>query len=351
MESGITVENFVQFVGPDHALQLFGVKLVGVNVENGKRLLFSIVLIVFLSLLGRALRWVAQRETRDKGAKRVAFWTHQGISIVLAIIMVVGVISIWFNNPTNLTTAAGLVTAGLAFALQKVVTAFAGYLLILRGKTFSVGDRITMGGVRGDVIALNFLQTVIMEMGQPAEGDAADPMWVQARQYTGRIVRISNANIFDEPVYNYTREFPYIWEEMRLPVPYNADRQKAEQILLDATRKHTEKIADMSEDALKELEKRYVMKRSELEPKVYWRLTDNWLEMAVRFIVTDYGVREIKSKISRELLEQLDRAGIGIASGTYEVVGMPPIKVQMFSEDGARNAQPAAAMEPQPAHH
>lgn len=349
MESGVVMGNFVQFVGPDHALQLFGVKLVGVNAENGKRLLFSIVLIVFLSLLGRALRWVAQREIRDKGAKRIAFWTHQGISIVLALVMVVGVISIWFNNPTNLTTAAGLVTAGLAFALQKVVTAFAGYLLILRGKTFSVGDRITMGGVRGDVIALNFLQTVIMEMGQPAVGDAADPMWVQARQYTGRIVRISNANIFDEPVYNYTREFPYIWEEMRLPVPYTADRHRAEQILLDATRKHTQKIAEMSEEALKEIEKRYVMKRSELEPHVYWRLTDNWIEMAVRFIVTDYGVREIKSKISRDLIGQLDRAGIGIASGTYEVVGMPPIKVQMVSGDGTRNAQPGAAIE-QPAH-
>jgi small-conductance mechanosensitive channel len=324
----------IQLVGPNHALQLFGVKLVGVNAENGKKLLFSLVLIIFLSLLGRVLRWAAQRETRDKSVKRVAFWTHQGISITLSIIAVIGVVSIWFNNPTTLTTAAGLVAAGLAFALQKVVTAFAGYLLILRGKTFSVGDRITMGGVRGDVVALNFLQTVIMEMGQPAEGDAGDPMWIQSRQYTGRIVRISNANIFDEPVYNYTREFPYIWEEMRLPVPYNADRYKAEQILLEAARKHTVKIAELSEEALKELEKRYVLKRSELEPCIYWRLTDNWLELTVRFIVTDYGIRDIKSKISRDLLAELDRAGIGIASGTYEVVGMPPIKVQMVQSNG-----------------
>ena len=349
MESGIAVGNFIQLVGPNQALQLFGVKLVGVNAENGKRLLFSIVLVIFLTLLGRLMRWLAQRETRDRGAKRVAFWTHQGISIVIAIVMVVGVISIWFNNPTTLTTAAGMVTAGLAFALQKVVTAFAGYLLILRGKTFSVGDRITMGGVRGDVIALNFLQTVIMEMGQPATGDAGDSMWVQGRQYTGRIVRISNANIFDEPVYNYTREFPYIWEEMRLPIPYNADRGKAERLLLEVTRKHTVKIAELSEESLKKLEERYVMKRSELEPCVYWRLTDNWIEMAVRFIVTDSGIRDIKTRISRDLLEELDRAGIGIASGTYEVVGMPPIKVQMVSGDGVQAAQPATGVN-EPVH-
>jgi small-conductance mechanosensitive channel len=60
-----------------------------------------------------------------------------------------GLVSIWFDDPTRLTTALGLVTAGLAFALQRVVTAVAGYLIILRGKTFNIGDRISMGGVRG----------------------------------------------------------------------------------------------------------------------------------------------------------------------------------------------------------
>jgi small-conductance mechanosensitive channel len=41
-----------------------------------------------------------------------------------------------------------MVIAGLALALQSLITAFAGHLVILRGKTFSVGDRITMGGIR-----------------------------------------------------------------------------------------------------------------------------------------------------------------------------------------------------------
>jgi small-conductance mechanosensitive channel len=335
METGIVVGNVIQLVGPHHVVQLFGVKLVGVNAENGKKLLFSLVFIVCVMLVGRLLRWLAHRNAWDKAGKRLAFWTHQGISIAVAVILVLGLISLWFNNPTTLTTAAGMITAGLAFALQKVVTAFAGYLVILRGRTFSVGDRITMGGIRGDVIALTFLQTVIMEMGKPAEGDAADPMWVQARQYTGRIVRVTNAVIFDEPVYNYTREFPYIWEEMRLPIPYNADRNRAEQILLDAARKHTTKIAEIGEKALREFERRYVVKWSELEPRVFWRLTDNWIEMTVRFIVPDSGIREIKSQMSRDILGELDRAGIGIASGTYQVVGMPPIQVQMIPADGA----------------
>jgi small-conductance mechanosensitive channel len=326
--------NVFQLVGPHQVVQLFGVKLVGVNAENGKKLLFSIVFVALVMFLGKLLRWLAHRREWDHATKRFAFWMHQGISIVVTVVLIIGLVSLWFDNPTTLTTAAGMVTAGLAFALQRVVTAFAGYLVILRGKTFTVGDRITMGGIRGDVIALTFLQTVIMEMGQPAEGDASDPVWVQARQYTGRIVRVTNGVIFDKPVYNYTREFPYIWEEMRLPVPYNADRRRAEQILMDAARKHTVKVAELSEEALRALEQRYVLKRTELEPQMFWRLTDNWVEMTIRFIVPDAGIRTIKSAMSRDILDEFDRAGIPIASGTYEVVGMPPLKVQMVSSNG-----------------
>jgi small-conductance mechanosensitive channel len=244
----------------------------------------------------------------------------------------VGVVSIWFDEPSRLATAAGLVTAGLAFALQRFVTAFAGCILILRGRNFNVGDRITMGGIRGDVMGLGFLQTVIMEMGRPPPVQSSEPaMWVEARQYSGRIVSITNAKMFDEPVYNYTRNFPFLWEEMHIPIQYTADRGRAEQIMLEAVRRHTKKIVELGEGAIKELERRYFVKRSELEPRVYLRLTDNWIELAVRFIVEDHGIRRVKDKISRDILNGFEKAKIGIASGTYEVVGMPPLRVELSS--------------------
>lgn len=331
----------ISLAGPQRTVEVFGVPLVGVNYENGKKLLFSAIFIICVYFFTKLLHWIAGRAAWAPKEKRVAFWTRQGISIGMAVLTLIGLISLWFDNPARLATAAGLVAAGLAFALQRVVTAFAGYIVILRGKNFAIGDRITMGGIRGDVLELNFLQTVIMEMGQPPEGDSSDPMWVQARQYTGRIVRLSNANVFEEPVYNYTREFPYIWEEIRIPVPYNADRQRAEEILLQAAKNFTTDYAQLGEDALSALERRFVMKRSELQPVVYWRLTDNWLEMTVRFLVPDSGIRPIKSDMSRFILAELDKAGIGIASGTYEVVGMPPLKVQLVAPQA--NGQPATA--------
>jgi small-conductance mechanosensitive channel len=319
----------LQFVGPNGAIQLFGVKLVGLTAENGRKAIFTIVLIVIVSLVAWLLGKLASLVVTRKSA-RAAFWIRQGIHVFLAAITVMGLASIWFTDPSRLATALGLFTAGLAFALQRVITALAAYLVILRGKNFSIGDRIVMGGVRGDVIDLGFIQTSIMEMGQPPAEQAADPaMWVRARQYTGRIVTITNDKIFDTPVYNYTREFPYIWEEMQIPISYNTDLKRAEEILVSAARAETVPMAKIGEEALAELERRYFVKRSEMEPKVFIRLTDNWVELSLRFITQEHGIRGLKDRMSRAILREFSAAGIGIASGTYEIVGFPPVTVRL----------------------
>lgn len=309
------------------ALQFFGIHLVGATPENLRKLIVSLVLIALVL----AFTWVARRLLRDFGRRqsKARFWTRQAISLLAALVIIIGLVSVWFDDPTRLATALGLITAGLAFALQRVITAFVGYIIIMRGKTFNVGDRIVMGGVRGDVIALSFMQTKIMEMGQPPAVSNADPaMWVHSRQYTGRIVTVSNDKIFDEPVYNYTYHFPYIWEEVMLPIAYRDDRDRAEAILLDAARKHGVTAEKLSREQIEELEHRYRLPIGDIAPKVYMRLTDNWLELRVRFLAPDHGVRTIKDAMSREIIAALDEAKIGIASATYEITGVPPLRIE-----------------------
>lgn len=336
------MDNFIQFVGPTQAVEIAGVKLVGMNAENGKKLLFTLAFFALLALLSLVLRALARLVMRGRENVRLQFWTQQAIRLVTALVFVIGVVSIWFNDPARLATAVGLVTAGLAFALQKVITALAGYFVILRGHTFNVGDRITMGGVRGDVIALGFIQTTIMEMGQPPAVQSDEPaMWVRSRQYTGRIVTVTNDKIFEEPVYNYTREFPYIWEEMQIWISFTADRDRAERILLEAAEGHTVQIERIAKDDLQELKRRYLLRSEDIYPAVYWRLTSNWLELTLRFLVHTHGVRETKNEMTRQILARLDEAGIGIASTTFEVVGLPEVRIRSLPRGQAHKHQQA----------
>jgi small-conductance mechanosensitive channel len=141
-------------------------------------------------------------------------------------------------------------------------------------------------------------------------------------------VTVTNDRIFSEPVYNYIRDFPFLWEELRVPVPYTADRAAAERILFEAARRHTTRESEMGAEALRELKRRYFVDSADLDSRVYWRLTDNWLELAVRFVTRERGVRAVKDAMSREILASFDSVGIQVASAAFEVVGLPPLKVE-----------------------
>ena len=144
------------------------------------------------------------------------------------------------------------------------------------------------------------------------------------------MIRVTNDKIFDSPVYNFTRIFPYYWEELQLPISYKDDRRTAERILLDVGHKHTDEIVREAKPHIEKLAKEYRLATSpEIEPHVFMRLTDNWVNLSLRFLVPIEGARAIKDKMSRDLIDGLDAAGIGIASGTYEIVGMPKLEVQV----------------------
>ncbi|MDX2091549.1 MAG: mechanosensitive ion channel [Kofleriaceae bacterium] len=321
-------------------VELQGIRLVGVTTESGHKLLLSIALLVLVWLSRRLLVALAESVLRGDRFLRARFWTRQAVSLIGAVVAVIGLVSLWFDDPSRFATAFGLFTAGLAFALQKVVTALAGYVVILRGKTFSVGDRIVMGGVRGDVLRLDFTQTTLLEMGQPPPVQKDEPaMWVQSRQYTGRIVTVSNARVFDEPVYNYTRELPFIWEELSIPIGYSADRERVEQLLHTVADRHTTELQETARDEVTELARLHGVGATDVRPRVFYRITDNWLELTVRFLAPTHGVRELKDALSRDILRGLEQLGVHIASATFAVTGMPPVHVDVAPDEAVGRAR------------
>ena len=84
----------------------------------------------------------------------------------------------------------------------------------------------------------------------------------------------------------------------------------------------------MAAKAKAELKERFGVEPLELAPRVFYRITDNWLELTVRFVVGTHQIRGTKDAISRDMLTGLDAAGIGIASATYDIVGLPPVEIR-----------------------
>jgi small-conductance mechanosensitive channel len=235
---------------------------------------------------------------------------------------VVAVAALWHGFAGRLGVVLGFAAAGVAFAMQEVIGALAGWFNIVSGGIFRVGDRIQMGGVQGDVIDITPLRTKILEMGTSVDrrsddGDDVPATWVRGRQYTGRFVAISNKATFTEPVFNYSAMFGFVWEELTIPIPFDADLDAAERILTDEAQR-----ASSSRDARSAMAaaaRRYPIPHTEVEPRVFLHATDNYVEMAARFVVPVRTARTAKSDLTQRILARLREAGIRVASSTQDV--------------------------------
>ncbi|QIN78384.1 mechanosensitive ion channel [Rubrobacter marinus] len=260
-----------------------------------------------------------------------AYWIRKVSAYAVWGVAVLLVIFIWAEFGRRLGFVVGAASAGVAFALQNVLGSFAAWLGILAGGVFRVGDRVMMGGVKGDVIDLSPLRTTVMEIGSPGASEDSD-VWVRARQYTGRVVTVSNKAFFDEPIYNYSKDFDYVWEEISVPVSYKTAWEKARDILLEEVEGATRGFRQESAEALAEMSRRYLVGKSEVEPQVFVRLTDDWVELSVRFVIPTRSARSLKSGISESVLRRFSEENVAIASTTSEIVGFPSLRIEGLEE-------------------
>ena len=257
-------------------------------------------------------KYVAGPDTRYRARK---------LSTLVSYVLAVAVVAIVFNDKLGgLTVAFGVAGAGIAFALQEVIVSVAGWVAISFGSFYAPGDRVQMGGTKGDVIDVTVLRTTLMEIGQ----------WVNADLYTGRIVRVANSAVFKEPVFNYSADFPFLWDEITLPVRYGSDWQHARQMLENVANEICGEFAALSHEAWEIAVKKYLLEPAAVEPVVTLIANDNWLEFTTRYIVDYRKRRVVKDRLFTRILQEVDKSQnrIRLASATFEVVGVPPLVME-----------------------
>ncbi len=245
--------------------------------------------------------------TRVFGDTDQRFNVRRIFRAVIWFVAILGLIVIWQPLGGNLAPALGLATAGLAFAMQEAIGAVAGWFNITFGSIFRVGDRVQMGGVQGDVIDISLLKTRLMEIG-----DDAETTWVGGRQYTGRVVTVSNKATFTHPVYNYSSFFEYIWEEIEVAIPHHEDWRGASRVLEEEARRQA--TAEGAREAMAAVRQRFPVPETEVEPRVFASADETYMRLAVRFVVPVRSARSVKDEITRRIHRRLEAAGVEVVA-------------------------------------
>ena len=281
---------------------------------------------VAIIVIGTVIRLVAaplvRRRFADDPYRR--YWSGKLVAYAVSTVALIALIVIWAPLGGRLSVILGFATAGVAFAMQEVIGALFGWVNILAGRIYTVGDRIEVGGVRGDVVDVTPLRTTLFEIGSDASTGAGSS-WVSARQATGRMITVSNKKTFTEPVFNFSSHLEWIWEELVFPVARDGDWQAAERIVLGEMRAHEPELRRQGEAALARLGERYLLSRSEVEPQTYVRLAAGDIEIVGRFVTAVRGARIAKDQITRGVLTRLASEGIRPAYPSYsvEITGGP----------------------------
>lgn len=292
-------------------------------MENIPPIYLEILQKVVISLIVAGLAVVASRlagkflekSIKDQSQMLTMRMLARKITYVAAFLII---LSIVFGFGGNFATVIGILGAGVAFASQEVIGSFAGYLNIITGNIFKIGDRIRIGNVVGDVLDISLLRTTVMEIGE----------WVKADQYTGRVVSLANRVVFSDPVFNYTQHSSYLWDEIMIPVTYDSNWRRAVEIILAKGDELTARFHAEARAEFQEMMKKFPsLHEVPVEPALYIVMTDNWIELTLRYIVEARNRRPMKGEIHGELLKCFDNEpGIRVASITVDVVGFPPIR-------------------------
>jgi small-conductance mechanosensitive channel len=287
--------------------------------------LVGLLIIAFVvQLLHRAVTHrIQQTDTRHRVRKVINFGGYLAAFLLIAFVVA--------EQKGHLTVAVGVATAAVAFSLQEVIASVAGWVEISFGRFYQVGDRVELGGVVGDVIDIGILRTTLFELGQ----------WIKGDQHNGRIVRVANSLVFQGPVFNYSADFPFLWDEITVPVKYGSDRQLAREILQQVADEIAGPYVPAAQAMYDKLVKKYMIESLGVQPVVTMTANDNWIEYTVRYVVDYRKRRRTKDQIFERILDEFDRSEgrVTIASTTVQIIETPVLDVRLGQREGDRQSE------------
>ena len=277
-----------------------------------KYLAWVVLIFIFIA-------WIRRWMKRNLHDNAIKYKAQKAIQVVGYLLIILITISYFTGSIKDFGLAMGLLTAGITITLQELILSIAGSFYIFFVRVYKPGDRIELNGIKGDVIDIDSMYTTMMEIGE----------WVSSDNYSGRIVKLSNAFVFKGPVYNYSLDFPFVWDEFNLPIRYGSDLELAKKIVISVAQENLSEYVQDSIAEWKEVVSKYYIEDAEVNPTLAITMTDNWVQFNLRYIV-DYKKRRITKHILNEEIGkriQETNGKVQLASATYEIVSIPTVQV------------------------
>ena len=226
---------------------------------------------------------------------RKRYLYNQKVNLISNLIFAVIIFLILNPYMKNVITIISFVSAALTLALREMITNWFAGLYIKIKKPFKVEDRIEIDSKKGDVINISDLSFEILEVGERVYGE----------QSTGIIVHLPNSIVFSKPIKNYNKAFKYIWNEILVEVPLDADIEKTKDVLYKIINKNeiVKRIPKKMSDQVDDVSLEYRIYYNKLKPIIYTQVVDSHVELYIRYLVHPKKNRNVENEVWLDILE------------------------------------------------
>jgi small-conductance mechanosensitive channel len=259
--------------------------------------IFIVVVIVF-SLL---LKFVAKRYIKDNERFYTAnkIINFANVTLILLILLFS-----YIENVSYLVTVLGFASAGIAIAMKDWFMSILGWLVIVFGGSFHVGDRIKVrkDGLSyvGDIIDISLLRITIFE-------DITLTSYVENRR-SGRVIFIPNNYIFTTLISNYTHStIRTVWDGIDIFITFESNHKKAVHIIREITKKYAKGYTDIARKQLNLLRNQYSLKNTNIEPRIYSFIEPQGMCISTWYMTNSYAALTLRSTICSEIIDAINK--------------------------------------------
>jgi small-conductance mechanosensitive channel len=281
------------------------------------KILNSVLIILIFYLIQNIIEGVIRSKISDTKER---YYVRKTILTLISILVLVSLIAVWFKETANIVVAYGLLSAGVAIALQDLLKSIAGGMILFISRPFVAGDRIQVEDIIGDVLDIKNFSTTIMEIRE----------WVDGDQYTGRIIHLPNSFILNKAIKNYTRDFSFIWDEVQIMLVCGSNLKKAEDIILKVSKEMTMDYENSAKNELVRMGEKYFIDSYDVETKLFMKQADGGMDIRIRYVLEPRERRSIRHQLIERLIEALE-AEDDIILGTttsIDIMSTSRIKVE-----------------------
>ncbi|DAB33568.1 MAG: hypothetical protein PWQ42_617 [Sulfurospirillum sp.] len=259
--------------------------------------IFVVIVLVFTLVF----KYIAKKYIKDNErfymANKIINFTN--ITLILLILLFA-----YIENVSYLVTVLGFASAGIAIAMKDWFMSILGWLVIVFGGSFHVGDRVKVqkDGLPwvGDIIDISLLRMTILE-------DITLTTYMENRR-SGRVVFIPNNYIFTTLISNYTHgTLKTVWDGIDFAITFESNHKKALYLIKEITKKYSKGYTDIARRGLNQLRSQYSLKNTNVEPRIYSFLEPHGIVISTWYMTNSYAALTLRSTISAEIIDAIKK--------------------------------------------